>query len=196
MPDPIIAGNSPVPVDLTVGTEFLWCACGRSDSQPFCDGSHVGTDFTPVAFTATEDGEAYLCACKRTGNPPYCDGTHAQFGTEQVGTDEGAAVETSVDLSGPASGGQPAARPTPEEPTVAFIHELARDGLTRMGHHGPMTSMGVPRSDLPHWDDLQIMVAQMATKPLLDDAPSPPRSPSARTPTSRCASTSPSSCPT
>jgi methylamine---glutamate N-methyltransferase subunit C len=54
---------------------------------------------------------------------------------------------------------------------VAFIHELARDGLSKLGHHGPMTSMGVPRHQLPHWDDLQVMVAQMATKPLIEDIP-------------------------
>ena len=63
-----------------------------------------------------------------------------------------------------------AARPTPEEPTVAFIHQLARDGLEKVGHHGPMVSMGVPRQDLPRWDDLQILTAQLARRPLADDA--------------------------
>ncbi|MFA0350346.1 glutamate synthase, partial [Vibrio sp. 10N.222.55.C6] len=58
-----------------------------------------------------------------------------------------------------------------EEPTVEFIHQLARDGLSKVGHHGPMTSMGVPRYLLPHWDDIQVMVAQMATKPLLEHVP-------------------------
>lgn len=169
MADPIIADNKPVPVQLNAGEEQYWCACGQSQNQPFCDGSHAGTEFTPVAFSPEEDGEAYLCACKRTGTPPYCDGTHAQFGDELVGTDGagGAPVETAVAVD---SGGAPAAKATPEEPTVAFIHQLAREGLSKVGHHGPMTSMGVPRKDLPHWDDLQIMAAQMATKPLLDDA--------------------------
>ncbi|MDS1310108.1 glutamate synthase-related protein [Marinobacter xiaoshiensis] len=60
---------------------------------------------------------------------------------------------------------------TVEEPTVEFIHQLARDGLSKMGHHGPMTSMGVPRHLLPHWDDIQVMTAQMATQPLLEDVP-------------------------
>ena len=60
---------------------------------------------------------------------------------------------------------------TPEEPTVARIHELARDGLSKLGHHGEMGSMGVPRKDLPHWDDIQILPAQMARKPLLDNVP-------------------------
>ncbi len=170
MAEPIIADNKPVPVQLSAGEEQYWCACGQSQNQPFCDGSHAGTEFTPVAFTAEADGEAYLCACKRTGTPPFCDGTHAQFGDELVGTDGSgsAPAETSVAVGNGDSA--PAARATPEEPTVEFIHQLARDGLTKVGHHGPMTSMGVPRKDLPHWDDLQIMAAQMATKPLLDEA--------------------------
>ena len=168
MSEPTIADNAPKPVNLTAGEEYHWCACGQSQNQPFCDGSHVGTEFSPVGFTPDADGEAYLCACKRTGNAPYCDGTHAQFKDSQVGTDgSGTVSETPVAIS---SSGAPAAKATPEEPTVAFIHELARDGLAKLGHHGPMTSMGVPRKDLPHWDDLQIMAAQMATKPLLDEA--------------------------
>ncbi|RKY18161.1 MAG: glutamate synthase, partial [Planctomycetota bacterium] len=59
----------------------------------------------------------------------------------------------------------------PEEPHVALIQMLARDGLSRVGHHGPSAAMGVPRQDLPSWDDLQVLTAQMATKPLLDEAP-------------------------
>ncbi len=170
MTDPIIADNTPATVDLTAGEEYHWCACGRSANQPFCDGSHVGTDFTPTAFTAEADGEAYLCACKQTGNAPYCDGSHTQITPVQVGT-TGSPSATATDEPPPTQqpGAAPIARPTPEEPTVAFIHELARDGLTKVGHHGPMTSMGVPRKDLPHWDDIQIMAAQMATKPLLDN---------------------------
>jgi len=78
-----------------------------------------------------------------------------------------------VGLAGPGltadSAAAPVAKATVDEPTVALIHQLARDGLTKVGHHGPMTSMGVPRHLLPHWDDLQLMVAQMATKPLMDD---------------------------
>lgn len=169
MTDAIIADNTPATVDLTAGEEYHWCACGRSANQPFCDGSHVGTDFSPTAFTAEADGEAYLCACKQTGNAPYCDGSHTQITPVQVGT-TGSPSATATDEQRPTQqpGAAPVARPTPEEPTVAFIHELARDGLTKVGHHGPMTSMGVPRKDLPHWDDIQIMAAQMATKPLLD----------------------------
>ncbi len=163
MSNPVIADNKPVKVNLTKGDEYHFCTCGRSKSQPFCDGSHVGTTFTPKVIVAEEDGDAYLCACKHSGNRPYCDGTHQKFDDAQVGKE------------GPGLGSQspeiPVAVATKEEPTVEFIHQLAQEGLTTMGHHGPMTSMGVPRHELPLWDDLQIMVAQMATKPLMEDHP-------------------------
>src|SRR5699024_7315324 len=63
----------------------------------------------------------------------------------------------------------PIAEPTPEEPTVAFIHRLAREGLGKLGPYGEMAAMGVPRSQLPDWNDIQIMTAQLATKPLMED---------------------------
>ena len=75
MAEPKIAGQSPVKVKLETG-EHWWCACGESKAQPFCDGSHQGTAFTPLKIVVNEPKEAYLCACKRTGNAPYCDGTH------------------------------------------------------------------------------------------------------------------------
>ena len=162
MSDPVIADNKPATVDLEAGEDYLWCACGRSSNQPFCDGSHAGTGITPTAFSPDESGSATLCVCKRTGNAPYCDGSHARFSDAQVGTAEPVSVHVN-------SSGAPAPQATAEEPTVEFIHQLARDGLSKMGHHGPMAAMGVPRHTLPHWDDLQIMVAQLATKPLLDD---------------------------
>jgi len=64
----------------------------------------------------------------------------------------------------------PVAKPTPEEPTVARIHDLARHGISKLGHHGELGAMGVPRKDLPHWDDIQILPAQFARKPLMDEA--------------------------
>ena len=161
MTNPIVADNKPKAVNLKQGEEYYFCVCGRSANQPFCDGSHKGTSFTPKAFNVEKDEEAYLCACKHTGNAPYCDGTHKKFSAEEVGK-EGPGIDKNV-------GAAPVATPTPEEPTVAFIHQLAREGLSKLGHHGPMTSMGVPRNLLPHWDDLQIMAAQMATKPLMED---------------------------
>ena len=105
--------------------------------------------------------------CKRTGNPPYCDGSHAALGASGEG--ESAAPEGAPEQTSPS--GMPAAVPTPEEPTVAYIHELARNGLEKLGHHGEMGAMGVPLTELPRWEDIQILTAQMAEKPLADDAP-------------------------
>jgi methylamine---glutamate N-methyltransferase subunit C len=85
METPIIAANTPIPVTLEKGKEYYFCACGRSKSQPFCDGSHSGTSFSPKAFTAEKDGEAYLCQCKHSNNLPFCDGTHNKFSDDQVG---------------------------------------------------------------------------------------------------------------
>jgi CDGSH-type Zn-finger protein len=156
---PIIAAKSPGKVTLEEGKDYFWCKCGRSKTQPFCDGSHAGTGIEPLKFTAEKDGDAALCQCKSTANGPFCDGSHARLGEAAVG-DAAPAPKTDI----------PQATPTPEEPTVARIHALAKDGLSKLGHHGEMGAMGVPRKDLPHWDDIQILPAQMARKPLLDDA--------------------------
>jgi CDGSH iron-sulfur domain-containing protein 3 len=76
MEKPVIAQKAPIAVDVKKGETYYWCACGRSANQPFCDGSHKATSFTPLPFTAEKDDTVYLCACKQTKNPPYCDGTH------------------------------------------------------------------------------------------------------------------------
>ncbi|NOX49997.1 MAG: glutamate synthase, partial [Gammaproteobacteria bacterium] len=153
MTKPVIADNKPIEVTLQAGETYHWCACGQSRNQPFCDGSHRGTEFVPLEVQVESSTSAHLCMCKQTKNPPYCDGSH-------VG------LEADTPLS---SGDSPQVRPTPEEPTVKYIHDLARDGLSKVGHHGPMAAMGVPRSELPHWDDIQILTAQFASKPKLDD---------------------------
>lgn len=57
--------------------EYRWCACGRSQQQPFCDGSHVGTDIRPRTVTVTGKPRlVWLCGCKRSRTAPHCDGTH------------------------------------------------------------------------------------------------------------------------
>lgn len=82
---PTVADNKPISVDLKAGKKYFFCTCGKSSNQPFCDGSHKGTPFSPEPFTAEKDGEAYLCQCKQTGDSPFCDGSHAQVPDEKVG---------------------------------------------------------------------------------------------------------------
>lgn len=71
-----IARKNPYAVEVEAGKTYYWCACGLSKSQPFCDGSHKPTGFTPVAWKAEEEGKAFFCGCKATANAPMCDGTH------------------------------------------------------------------------------------------------------------------------
>lgn len=73
---PSIAQKAPYAVDVEAGKSYWWCACGKSASQPFCDGSHKGSSFTPVEFKATESKTAYFCGCKHSAHAPLCDGGH------------------------------------------------------------------------------------------------------------------------
>jgi CDGSH-type Zn-finger protein len=76
MDTPEIGGRKPLPINVEAGNSYWWCACGRSKSQPFCDGSHKGTGFTPREWKAETTGEVWFCTCKRTKTPPLCDGSH------------------------------------------------------------------------------------------------------------------------
>ena len=73
---PTIAQKSPYAVDVEAGKSYYWCACGQSKNQPFCDGSHKGSRFTPVKWDATESKTVYFCGCKHSGKGALCDGTH------------------------------------------------------------------------------------------------------------------------
>ena len=73
---PVIAQKAPYPIEVKAGKTYYWCRCGRSQRQPFCDGSHAGTAFEPVPLTATQSETVYLCGCKQTKNQPFCDGAH------------------------------------------------------------------------------------------------------------------------
>jgi CDGSH-type Zn-finger protein len=74
--EPVIAQKGPYQIALEKGRSYAWCTCGRSAKQPFCDGSHKGTSFTPMRFTAETDGVQNLCGCKATDGKPFCDGSH------------------------------------------------------------------------------------------------------------------------
>ena len=107
------------------------------------------------SFKPEKDGDPPLCMCKRSSNKPYCDGRHAR-------------LDADGNLPAAQGDGPPLAVATTEEPTVEQIHELAKSGLEKLGHHGEMVAMGVPGPTLPKWSDIQILAAQFSRKPLLD----------------------------
>jgi len=71
---PVCARAGPYVVDVEAGREYLWCQCGRSRGQPWCDGSHAGTGIEPIAFVAPLSAEFHMCGCKRSDNKPFCFG--------------------------------------------------------------------------------------------------------------------------
>jgi CDGSH-type Zn-finger protein len=81
MSDPVVAEKRPAVLVLKPGETYWWCACGLSKNQPYCDGSHEGTDFSPIEFTVEEkkNDKYALCQCKRTANAPFCDGAHRKL---------------------------------------------------------------------------------------------------------------------
>ena len=74
--DALIPQKSPYAKEVEAGKSYYWCSCGQSKSQPFCDGSHKGSSFTPVKYDATESKTVYFCGCKQSANKPLCDGAH------------------------------------------------------------------------------------------------------------------------
>ncbi len=79
MTEPVIAQKSPYEVKVEAGRNYLWCACGLSAKQPFCDGTHSKTDHLPIILKAEKSETVWLCGCKNSKNKPYCDGTHSSL---------------------------------------------------------------------------------------------------------------------
>ena len=75
----IPAQKSPYAVAVEAGKSYYWCACGRSATQPFCDGSHKGTGLAPTPFKADASKTVYFCGCKASAKAPMCDGSHSHL---------------------------------------------------------------------------------------------------------------------
>ncbi len=73
-----VAGKEPIRVEVEADKSYFWCTCGKSSNQPFCDGSHQGSEFAPMKWTADADGAKFFCACKQTEGAPFCDGSHKE----------------------------------------------------------------------------------------------------------------------
>lgn len=79
MTTPKVAQKGPYPVQVEAGKTYYWCSCGLSSSQPFCDGSHKGTGFSPTPYKAEKDGAVYFCGCKHSAKGALCDGGHSKL---------------------------------------------------------------------------------------------------------------------
>ena len=79
MPTPEMPQKAPYPVAVEAGKTYYWCACGKSASQPFCDGSHKGSEFAPIQFKAEESKTVYFCGCKQSKNGALCDASHREL---------------------------------------------------------------------------------------------------------------------
>jgi CDGSH-type Zn-finger protein/mannose-6-phosphate isomerase-like protein (cupin superfamily) len=121
---PIIANRKGYYYEVKAGKRYLWCACGRSQSQPFCDGSHAGTEFLPVAFRAEHDAEVIFCGCKQTGTRPFCDGAHSNLPGGYLIDDPDSADNQKVALVGAA--GDPVVRLDGQ----CYVFSTARAALT------------------------------------------------------------------
>ncbi|WP_420584660.1 CDGSH iron-sulfur domain-containing protein [Ruegeria sp.] len=76
---PTIAQKEPYPVEVTEGKTYFWCSCGKSSRQPFCDGSHKGSGFEPIKYTADSSKKVFFCGCKHSAKAPLCDGSHSKL---------------------------------------------------------------------------------------------------------------------
>jgi len=79
MSEAVVAKKGNFPTEVEAGKTYAWCSCGQSKNQPFCDGSHSGTDFSPIVWVAEETKTVRLCGCKHSKKGQFCDGAHSSL---------------------------------------------------------------------------------------------------------------------
>jgi CDGSH-type Zn-finger protein/mannose-6-phosphate isomerase-like protein (cupin superfamily) len=124
---PTVASRKGFYYEIKAGKRYLWCSCGRSKQQPFCDGSHAGTAFLPIPFKAERDEEVIFCGCKHTGTGPFCDGAHSNLAGGYREDDPHSAENQQVLLVSAGTG------PTVKLDGQCYVFSTARAALSRRG---------------------------------------------------------------
>jgi mannose-6-phosphate isomerase-like protein (cupin superfamily)/CDGSH-type Zn-finger protein len=127
MGTPTIAHRKGFHVEVKAGKRYFWCSCGRSANQPFCDGSHQGTEFSPVLFEATADEDVIFCGCKHTGTRPFCDGSHSNLPGATIPDDPDSPVNKAIKAA------PHGANPNVPLDGACYVFSTARAKLTRRG---------------------------------------------------------------
>jgi CDGSH-type Zn-finger protein/mannose-6-phosphate isomerase-like protein (cupin superfamily) len=122
--------------ELKAGKRYLWCSCGRSKTQPFCDGSHAGTGFSPIAFKAERDEDVIFCGCKQTSTGPFCDGAHSNLPGGYQTDDPQSAENRKIAMVTPGAG------PVVQLDGQCYVFSTARATLTARGclHYCPVVT--------------------------------------------------------
>ena len=127
MASPTIAQRKGYYFEVKAGQRYLWCQCGRSATQPFCDGSHEGTPFLPTPFKASVDEDVIFCGCKHTRTPPFCDGSHSNLPGGYAEDDPASAANLAVEMVAAGAG------PEVRLDGSCYVFSTARATLTRCG---------------------------------------------------------------
>jgi CDGSH-type Zn-finger protein/mannose-6-phosphate isomerase-like protein (cupin superfamily) len=124
---PVIAHRKGFYYEIKAGKKYLWCSCGRSKTQPFCDGSHAGSGHLPLLFKAERDEDVIFCGCKHTGTGPFCDGTHSNLPGGYHTDDPDSAENRKVAMIGASTG------PIVRLDGQCYVFSTARAALTSRG---------------------------------------------------------------